>query len=391
MLWKAFSLSFVGIFTRKAASFAKRTSVMSNFAAENPFLRPWSTPFKVPPFAEISHEHFEPAFEVAFKKHVEDIATIVANQEPPTFENTISALDRAGGLLTRLEAVFQNLCSSCSSKELQAVEMKMAAPLAAHASSIYTYPGLFQKIDVVYSSRQDANLTIEQLRLVERFHLDFTRAGAKFSEEAQVRYTEIMKTLAELTTKFTQNVVADEGEITVDLIEEDLSGLPNFLKQAAKQAAIERSKPEYFVITLSRSLVVPFLTFSDRRDLRERVWRLWTSRGELDAGRDNIAIAKQILILRSEQARMHGYKTFADYATADTMAGSPAAVSELLERVWAPAKVSADRERQALESFLREDLRGEVDEGFQIQPWDWRYVAEKVRSKRYDLDENEVN
>jgi len=291
---------------------------------------------------------------------------------------SVGALDRAGGLLTRLESVFQNLCSSCSSKELQAVEMKMASLIAAHSSSIYTFPGLFQRIDAVYTTRLEAELNPEQIRLVERIHLDFTRAGARFNSDAQSRYTEIMKMLAELTTQFTQNVVADEGDITVDLTESDLTGLPNFLKQAAKQAAVERQKPESYVITLSRSLVVPFLTFSDRRDLRERAWRLWTSRGEIDSTRDNIAIAKQILMLRCEQAHMHGYQSFADYATADTMAGTPAAVSELLERVWEPAKQSADRERQALESFVRNELEGEIEEGFQIEPWDWRYIAEKV-------------
>ena len=224
----------------------------------------------------------------------------------------------------------------------------------------------------MYDARYNSSLNAEQIRLIERIHLDFTRAGAKFDITAQKRYTEIMQKLAELTTQFTQNIVADEADLTVELKEADLGGLPEYLKQAAKQAAIDRQKPDSYVITLSRSLVVPFLTFSDRRDLRETAWRMWTSRGELDEKRDNIAIAKEILLLRSEQAKMHGYGCYADYATADTMAGSPAAVNELLEKVWAPAKASADRERRALETFISEDLEEAVEPGFKIEPWDWR-------------------
>lgn len=229
------------------------------------------------------------------------------------------------------------------------------------------------------------------MRLVERLHLDFTRAGAKFDKADQERYTEIMKKLAELTTKFTQNIIADESDIFIELNDEDLTGLPTFLQQAAKQAAVERGHPDKFVITLSRSLVVPFLTFSDRRDLREKAWRLWTTRGELDEKRNNLDLAKQILILRSQQAKMHGHASFAEYATADTMAGTPSAVSELLERVWEPAKVSAEREREALEEFIQGES-GDIERSFQvkIEPWDWRFYAEKVRNTKYDIDESEL-
>ena len=313
---------------------------------------------------------------------------IAQESSEATFENTCGQLDRAGGLLTRTQKIFYNLCSSCSGPELQAVQLKLAAPLAAHSLAIYTLPGLFPRIDAIHAKRESLNLSPEQLRLIERLHLDFTRAGAKFSSSDQLRYSDITKRLAELTTMFTQNVIADESEKFIELTDSDITSLPEFLQKAAKQAAEERGKTDKFVITLSRSLVVPFLQFSDRRDLREKAWRMWTMRGELDENRDNLALAKEILILRSEQAKMHGYKTYADYATADTMAGTPAAVSELLERVWGPAKESADRERTALQEFIQE-ASGDIERPFQvkIEPWDWRFYAEKVRNTKYNLDE----
>ena len=351
----------------------------------NPFLKEWTTPFEIPPFKQIEPSHFEPAFEVARADHIEEVKEIAGSNEPATFENTIVKMDACGGSLFRIQKVFYNLCASCSSTELQAVQRKLSPILAAHMNNIYTMPGLFSRIDKIYSERNSLDLTPEQLRLVERFHLDFTRAGAKFSEDDKKRYAEIVKELATLTTQFQQNIIEDESEFNIVIGQNDLTGLPDSLIKTARQAAIDRGHTDEgkYVITLSRSLVVPFLTFSDRRDLREKAWRMWTMRGELDSKRDNLAIAKQILILRAEQAKMHGYKSYADYATADTMAGNPNAVKELLEMVWGPAKESADKERTALQEVIKEECgeEGALDEReFQskIQPWDWRYYAEKV-------------
>ena len=210
---------------------------------------------------------------------------------------------------------------------------------------------------------------------MERIHLDFKRAGAKFSEEDKARYADLVKELATLTTQFQQNIIADESELNIIIGENDLTGLPNSLIKTARQAAVDRGHKDEgtYLITLSRSLVVPFLTFSDRHDLREKAWRMWTMRGELDANRDNLKIAKQILILRAEQAKLHGYKSYADYATADTMAGNPNAVKELLEMVWGPAKESADKERSALMEYIKqeEEERSLDERDFQIkiEPW----------------------
>lgn len=361
--------------------------------AGNPLLLDWEAtePFGLPPFAQVAAAHFRPAFDAALEEQVVEIEAIAGSKEAPTFENVAVALDRSGALLTRVSNLFSNLCSSNTSPELQAVELEMAPILANHESRIYTFPGLFERLDALHEQRhQQSDWSAEQVRLVERLHLDFVRAGAKFDAGAQKRYAAIMGRLAELTTTFSQNVLGDETAFTLLLSHSDLSGCPPDLVAAARQAAAERDMAaDDHVITLSRSLVEPFLTFSDRRDLRERAWRAWTKRGELDPQRDNHPIMREILKLRAEQAGMHGYASFADYQTADTMAQRPARVMELLENVWGKAKVSANAERQALEEFVASHA-AEGDEAVDIQPWDWRYYAEKVRQSRYNFDEVEL-
>lgn len=346
----------------------------------NPLLADWSRtePYGLPPFGKIRPEHFKPAFTVGMAHQLQELQEIAECADEPTFENTIAAFDRCGGVLGQTGAVFSNLCSSNSPAELQAVQLEMAPVLAAHRSKVYTTPGLFERIERVHDSLDDdATLTMEQRRLTERIHLDFVRAGAKFDADAQARYSDIMSQLSTLLTQFQQNVMADESEVTIELTEVDMEGCPEFLISAARAAAREKGLEDGFVITLSRSLVEPFITFSPRRDLREKAWRLWTNRGQIDSSRDNRKIAKEILRLRVEQAHLHGYSSFAEYQNADSMAGTPARVMELLERVWEPACKSANAERAQLEQYL----------GDRVEPWDWRFCAEKVRLARYNFDE----
>ena len=352
-------------------------------ATSNPLVQPWNTPHGLPPFAEVRAEHFKPAFDAALAQHLADIDAIAASPQAPTFDNTVAAFDRSGRLLARIESLFYNLTASETSPELQAVEREMAAPLAAHNSVVYMNARLFQRMDALHEQRHTLGLTPEQTRLLERFHLDFVRAGAKLGEAAQKRYAQVMQRLAELTTRFSQNVLADESAYRLVLRDErDLAGLPDFVRAAARQAAADRGVTDGHVITLSRSHIVPFLTFSDRRDLREQAWRAWVSRGEHDGAHDNRPVAREILTLRREQARLHGYGSYADYALADTMAGTQAAVSDLLQQVWVPARERAAAEQEALQALALS--RGE---SLQIEAWDWRYYAEKVRQARYDLDE----
>ena len=356
-------------------------------ATRNPLLQPWDTPHGLPPFAEIRAEHFEPAFEVALAAHLAEIDAIGANPEPPSFDNSVAALDRSGRLLDRIDAVFGNLTASETTPELQAVEMRMAPRLAAHQSKVYMHAALFARIAALHGERGVLSLSLEQQRLLERFHFDFVRAGAKLGAAEQQRYAAIMERLAELTTRFGQNVLADESGYQLVLRgERDLAGLPDFVRAAARQAALERGVAgDACVITLSRSHIVPFLTFSDRRDLREQAYTAWTTRGEHAGAHDNRPVAREILALRLEQARLHGFASYADYALADTMAGRQAAVNGLLEQVWAPAKARAAEEREALEALALS--RGET---LTIEAWDWRYYAERVRQARYALDEAAV-
>lgn len=352
-------------------------------ATSNPLVQPWNTAHGLPPFSEVRAEHFKPAFETALAQHLADIDAITAAIEAPSFDNTVAAFDRSGRLLARVESLFYNLAASETSPALQAVEREMAAPLAAHSSTIYMNARLFQRIDTLHEQRHALGLTPEQTRLLERFHLDFVRAGAQLADAKQKRYAQVMQRLAELSTRFSQNVLADESAYRLLLRDErDLAGLPDFVRAAARQAAADRNVAEGHVITLSRSHIVPFLTFSDRRDLREQAWRAWVSRGEHDGEHDNRPVAREILTLRREQALLHGYATYADYTLADTMAGTQAAVQELLHQVWVPAKARAEAEREALQALVLSR-----NESLQIEPWDWRYYAEKVRQARYDLDE----
>ncbi len=353
---------------------------------DNPLLADWSTPFGLPPFSLIRAEHFAPAFEVAMRRQRDEVDAIARQAAPPDFDNTVAAFDRSGRLLGRIENVFHNLSASHTSPELQAVQRELAAPLAAHESAVMMHAGLFARLDALHEARAGAALSPEQLRLLERLHADFVRAGARLAPPQQKRYAEVMERLAELTTRFAQNVLADEAGYQLVLGPDDLEGLPDFVLAAARQAAAERGLPDdRHVITLSRSLIVPFLTFSARRDLREAAWRAFTRRGEHDGDTDNREVARDILRLRQEQAALHGASSYAEYALANTMAGTVGAVDGLLQQVMPRALNALAREREAVQAALRDTgLAGPV------QAWDWRVGSERVRQQRYAFDDSEV-
>jgi len=352
-------------------------------STDNPLLQPWQTPYGLPPFERIRPEHYGPAFEHAMRAHRAHVDAIAESSEPPTFDNTIAAFDRCGGELGRVERLFFNLAASETSPALQAVEREMSPRLASHYSAIHLHATLFARIEQLFQRREELPLAPEQLRLVERIHLDFVREGARLPAAARTRYAAIVERLAELTTRFSQNVLADESSYRLVLRNErDLAGLPEDLRAAARAAAQERGEADAWVITLSRSLIVPFLTFSDRRDLREQAFNAWIHRGEHDGEHDNRPLAREILKLRNEQARSHGYRHYADYALVDRMAGTPDAVAGLLKQVWEPAKARAAVERDALRAMA---LAHGAEHA--IEPWDWRYYAEKVRKARHRVDD----
>ena len=355
-------------------------------APTNALLTVWDSPFGLPPFEQIRAHHFRPALEQAMGQHRAELATISANPAPADFDNTVAALDRAGATLQCIEAVFHNLAASATSPELQAVQREMAAPMAAHWSAVQQDTELFARLDAVHGQRLRCGLTPEQQRLVERLHRDFVRAGAQLPVAQRERYAQLMQGLAELTTRFGQNVLGDESGFALPLPDAAaLAGLPEFVRAAARQAAADRGAGAVPVITLSRSLIVPFLSFSTRRDLREQAWRAWVGRGEQPGATDNREVAAQILRLRREQAQLLGCANYAELALTDTMARTPDRVWALLEDVWARALPAFEREHAMLTEAMRS-----VGVNHPIEPWDWRFWAEKVRVSRFALDEAEI-
>ena len=354
--------------------------------ATNPLLADWTTPFSLPPFDRIRATDFSPAFEAAMRAQRAEVDAIAAQPGAPDFDNTVAAFDRSGRLLSRIEAAFHALAASHTSPEIQAVQRELAGPLAAHESAVMMHAGLFARLDAVHVKRHELPLDEEQLRLVERLHVDFVRAGARLGSDKQPRYAQIMERLAQLTTRFAQNVLADEAGFQLELSEAELDGLPPFVRASARQAASDRGLAEgTHVVTLSRSLIVPFLTFSNRRALRERAWRAWVGRGEIEGETDNREVARDILRLRQEQAWMHGHASYADYALANTMAGNVASVDTLLDDVYSRALAALQDERKAVHEALR-------DSGVAApyMAWDWRFGSEKVRQQRYAFDDGEV-
>ncbi len=348
----------------------------------NAVLVNWEAPASLPLFDRIGPDDFRPALNRAMLAHLDELKRICAEPAAAGFDNTLAAFDRAGEHLRRIEAIFHSLAASATSPELQAVQREMAGPIAAHWSAVQQDEQLFARIDAVHRSREQLDLTTEQQRLAERVHLDFVRSGAALPAAQRQRFAAVMQRLAELTTAFGQNVLHDESTYSLPLPDEAaLAGLPDFVRAAALQAGSERGLG-VAVITLSRSLIVPFLSFSERRDLRETAWRAWTSRGEHPGEHDNRPIAREILTLRREQAALMGQLSFANHALTDTMAGTPDRVWALLDEVWQRALPAVERERE----MLMDAMRAAGTDGA-IEAWDWRYWAEKVRQNHFSLDE----
>ena len=350
----------------------------------NPLLQKWSTPFEMPPFERIHAAHFPEAFNQALASHQAEIQNIANQKQAPSFQNTLLALEASGELLNQTSAIFFNLSASHTSPEIQEIERVMAPRLAAHSAALFLNGPLFQRIEKIYADRNSLGLDAESIRLVERYHLDFVRAGAKLKDQDRVVFAKNTERLASLFTAFSQNVLADEASFSLLLTQEDeLKGLPEFVRSAAQKMAKDRgiTQANAHVITLSRSSLTPFMTFSERRDLRQKLWTAWCQRGENEGAHNNNQIMREILALRLAQAKLLGYKDFSEYALADTMAGSAKAARDLLMRVWEPARLKALQEREDLKK-----LSGLED----LQAWDWHFWTERVRKEKFDLNEAEI-
>jgi peptidyl-dipeptidase Dcp len=356
-------------------------------APANPLLAAWSGPYGgVPPFDQVRVADFKPALETAMAENLAEIDRIARNPEPPTFENTIVALERAGRSLDRVGTSYGIWSSNMSTEEFQAVETEMAPRLAAFSDQITQNEALFRRIEAVYNSPQKSSWTPEQPRLAWLYYTNFVRAGAKLDAASKARLSEINQKLAGLYTRFSQNVLHDENTQFVLLESEaDLAGLPESVRSSAAAAAARKGHPGKWVIANTRSAIEPFLTYSTRRELREKAWRMFVNRGDNGGEHDNNAIISEILLLRAQRAKLLGYPTHAHWRLENSMAKTPERALELMEQVWPPAATRVREEVRDMQQVAdREGAR------IKIEPWDYRFYAEKVRKERYDLDQNEV-
>jgi peptidyl-dipeptidase Dcp len=347
----------------------------------NPLLQDWTTPFGLPPFPAIGDGDFAPAFEAAMAEGRANIDAIAADPAPPSFANTIEAMERAERALDRVSRVFFHLTGAHSNDAIQALERELSPKLAAHHTATMMNAALFARVEALAARRAELGLTSEQDRVLERYHRAFVRSGARLEGAARERFAAIHQRMASLDTAFGQNVLADEKAWELPLEPRDLEGLPDWLVAAAAEAAQERGHAGH-IVTLSRSLIVPFLESTPRRDLRERAHLAWVARGANGGASDNRAIIAEMLALRAEAAALLGYPDFATFALEHQMAKAPPAVRDLLMAVWGPARAAAEADAARLEELMRADgVNGP------LAPWDWRYYAAALRRREHDLDE----
>jgi peptidyl-dipeptidase Dcp len=355
-------------------------------ASANPLLVEWDTPFGAPPFERIRTEHFGEAFERGMDEQRNETAAIASQDAAPTFANTIEALERSGRTLSRSGAVFWNLAGTNSTPEIQALQSEFAPKLAGHSSAMMTNQDLFRRVDTLKTQGEGEPLGEEQKRALDRWHNSFVRAGAALEGDARARVSEIDQRMASLTTEFSQNNLKDTDEWQLVLgTEDDLAGLPGWLRDAAAQSARDRGLDGKHVITLQRSSVEPFLTFSERRDLREQAYNAFIMRGDNDNAYDNKAIIAEMVALRAERARLMGFANHAEFVISDAMARTPEAATNLMLRVWEPALQRAIEERTDIQAMI--DAAGG---DHRVAPWDWFHYAEKVRRDKFDLDQDQI-
>jgi peptidyl-dipeptidase Dcp len=353
---------------------------------EMPLLAPWKGPHGgAPSFAKVKIADFKPALLKGIELNRAEIARIAGNKAAPSFENTIAALEDAGRPLGRAASIFNIYASTMDDKEMQAVEKEMSPVLAAFNDEVIQNTALFARVKAVYRTRETSGLSPEQQRLVWVVYRNFARQGAALGDADKTRLAGINKQLAGLCTAFSQNELGDEEDHWLTLEEAELDGLPDWLRASAAATAEEKKQKGKFLFANTRSAIEPFLTYSSRRDLREKAFRMWTSRGDNGDAHDNNAAITQILQLRAEKAKLLGYPSFAHWITDYQMAKTPDAAMDLVMKVWAPATARVREEVADMQKIA--DAEGA---GIKIAPWDYRFYAEKVRRAKYDLDESEI-
>ena len=351
--------------------------------AVNPFFGERTTPFGVPPFDRIRTEHYEPAFEQAMSVHEAEIDAIASSADEPTFENTIAAYDDSGRMLTDVSLVFEMLCGSDLTEEMQQVQERIIPALAAHYDRIKMDDRLFARIEQVYERRHALGLDDDQIRLTELIYRDFVNSGARLDEDGKAKLKEINAQLASTAVAFGNNLLSANNDFVLEITDaSELSGLPTSVRDAAREKAAEMGKPSSWVFTLHKPSMIPFLTYSSKRELRERLYKAYLERCAEGTAYDNTQLVNDFVKLRAEKARMLGFDSYAHYVTSEQMAGTPRAVYELLGSIWGPALERAGRELDDMVPMLQRDEAGAV-----FESWDWWYYAEKVRKQNYSLDE----
>ena len=351
---------------------------------ENPLLNNWNTPYKLAPFDRISDDHFYEAVEKAIQAELGEIEEICDNPDPPTFENTIHAILRSGKLLDRVLSVFYTLISADSNNQREKLMMEFSPMLASHASNITSNQKLFGRIEELFNQIDNLNLLPEKQRLLEKIYRDYIRAGAALDDKSKERIKNIKKRLSILGTQFSQNLLADERSWHLELGSEDQAKLPDFLIEAARTAADEKGVKNP-IITLSRSIITPFLKFSPNRELRKQAQQAWVSRGMQKEETDNRPIARETLTLRRQMASLLGYNNFAEYKLETEMAKKPENVEKLLLQVWSYSKKQAQKDQNILTDYMAND--GISDD---FSSWDWQYYSEKRRQNEHELNELEI-
>ncbi|NTG01983.1 M3 family metallopeptidase [Agrobacterium rhizogenes] len=359
---------------------------MSSHAAVNPALVEWTGHQGLPRFDAVKDADFAPAFDAALASHETEIEAIAKNGEAPTFANTVTALEIAGDALSRVSALFWNKAGAHTNEVIQTLERQIAPKISRHYSKIGMNAALFARIDALWEGRDALGLTLEETRVLERHWKGFVKSGAKLPKVEQERLATINETLAGLGAQFGQNVLGDEKSWALILSEDaDLAGLPDYLKDAMAAAARERGEEGKYAVTLSRSIIEPFLTASERRDLREQAFKAWVARGENGGETDNRKIIRETLALRAEKAKLLGYANFAELKLDNTMAKTPEAVNDLLKAVWAKAVARAGEEEADIAALISQEGRNH-----EVMPWDWRHYAEKIRTQKFDFSEAEL-
>ena len=351
-------------------------------AGENPFFAEWNTPYGVPPFDRIAPEHFLPALERGMSLHDAEIDAITSDNDAPTFENVILAYDRSGRMLAQTELIFGMLCAAENTPEMQALQERVMPLLAAHADKILLNEKLFERVKAVYDRRGALELDAEQNRLLEKTYRDFGRAGALLDAEQKARLKAINGELSLAAVKFGQNILAENGNYALVLESADLDGIPSNVRDQAREKAEATGKKGKYVFTLHKPSLIPFLTYSQKRELREEIYKAYLNRCNNGDEYDNKQLINDFIRLRTEKAHLLGYPSYADYVVADEMAGTTDAVYKLLNEIWTPALERAKGELAEMEELFKKDH----PDG-EFASWDWWYYAEKVRKQKYQLEE----